>query len=125
MKKTVMLTAPLLVLAFYGTSQVTTAQGNCEPQETPPVCQNAQQITINNNSKNISPRNICVNPGDTLTVNVTPSGSTASVEGKDGGWPNNSGSSFELHVPESEGDYDYNVHFEDGSCIDPRITVRR
>ena len=32
MKKTVMLTVPLLVLAYYGTTQVTTAQGVCERQ---------------------------------------------------------------------------------------------
>jgi len=125
MKKKVMLTVPVLVLAFYGTSQITTAQGNCAPPSGPmPACQNGRQITINNNSKNISPRNICVDAGDTITVNVTPNGTTASIDGKTGGWPTGSGSSFQLVVPNSPSTYDYNVHFEDGSCIDPRITVR-
>jgi len=49
--------------------------------------------------------------------------SSASVEGKDGGWPSGSGSSFTLVAPES-GTYDYNVYFSDGSCLDPRIQVK-
>ena len=49
MKKIVILTAPLLVLAIYGTSQVTTAQPNCVQQEGPmPACQSGQQITMTN-----------------------------------------------------------------------------
>jgi hypothetical protein len=50
-----------------------------------------------------------------------PSGSVT-IDGKDGGWPNGSGSSFTLTAPGS-GSYDYNVFFEDG-CIDPRISVQ-
>ncbi len=126
MKKIVILTAPLLVLAIYGTSQVTTAQPNCVQQEGPmPACQSGQQITINNQSKVIAPRNLCINAGDTVTFNVRPEGTTASIVGKNGGWPTDSGSSFQLVVPNDQSFYDYNVHFEDGSCIDPRITVKR
>ena len=125
MNKKVMLTVPIMVLAFYSTSQITTAQPNCAPPSGPmPDCMNAQQITINNNSKNISPRNICVNPGDTITVNVRPNGTTARIDAKSGAWPAGDGTSFQLFVPETPGIYDYNVHFEDGSCIDPRVTVR-
>ena len=123
MKKTVMFTVPLLVLAYYGTSQVTTAQGQCEPAVEVPACQNGRQVTINNNTKAVAPPNLCITAGDTLTFNVKPSGTSASVEGKDGGWPTGSGSSFEVIVPDADGVYEYNVHFEDGSCLDPRITV--
>ena len=128
MKKTIMLTVPLLVLAYYGTSQVTTAEVECVKQPGDmPTCQNAPHVNINNQSKNISPRNICGTPGQTITFNVTPNGTTASMEGKDGGWPMGSGSSWQIVVPEAEaGEYfDYNVHFEDDSCIDPRITVSK
>ncbi len=124
MKKTVMLTAPLMILAYYSSTQVTTAQEPCEIRTPPDNCQPAQRITINNQSKNVSPPNVCLDAGNTITVNVTPSGS-ASMQGKDGGWPSGSGTSWELHAPETEGEYDYNVYFEDGSCLDPRITVRR
>jgi hypothetical protein len=54
-------------------------------------------------------------------VNVAPSGS-ATIAGKGGGWPNGSGSSFTITAP-GTGSYDYNVHFEDGSCVDPKISV--
>ena len=124
MKKTVMLAVPLLVLAYYGTTQVTTAQGVCErPQGEPQACNNGRQVTINNTSKIVSPPNLCIAAGDTVTFNVQPPGTTASVEGKDGGWPNDNGSSFDLVVPEGQPYYDYNVHFEDGTCLDPRISV--
>lgn len=125
MKKLLMLTVPLLLLAFYVTSPVTTAQGNCAPQEGPmPVCQDGSRININNISKRISPRNLCIDAGETVTFNVTPNGTTATVEGKNGGWPNGSGTSFEVVVPGDAPFYEYNVYFEDNSCIDPRITVK-
>jgi hypothetical protein len=118
---------PLCVVAFYGSSQVI-AQGACAPVETPAQCSGGQRITINNNSKTVSPRNLCARPGETITVNVTPNNTTAIVHGKDGGWPyatNGPDSSmFTLYAPE-EGDYEYNITFQDGSCVDPRITVRR
>jgi len=47
------------------------------------------------------------------------------MEGKDGGWPNESGPSFTITAPEAVGEYDYNVIFDDGTCIDPRIVVRK
>jgi hypothetical protein len=57
-----------------------------------------------------------------IDVIVTPSGTTASINGKSGGWPSGSGSSFTITAPD-QGTYDYDVTFEDGSCIDPRISV--
>jgi hypothetical protein len=88
-----------------------------------PTCQDGTRITINNNSKTVAPPNLCVEPGETITVSVGPAETSASIEGKDGGWPSGSGSSFTLVAPQS-GSYDYNVHFSDGSCLDPRIVVK-
>jgi hypothetical protein len=122
MKKTILLAAPLGLVLFYGTSQVTAQDGECRSM-TVPVCQGGTRITINNNSNTVAPPNLCVDPGETITVNVSPEGTSARMEGKDGGWPNGSGSSFTLVAPES-GTFDYNVHFSDGSCLDPRIEVR-
>jgi hypothetical protein len=51
-KKTLLLTAaPLLVVAFYKAPEVT-AQ-SCATMEIPPVCQDGNRITINNDSKNV------------------------------------------------------------------------
>ncbi len=122
MNNKVFLVAPLCLIALHGTSQVT-AQDNCVAVDVPPVCQGGGQININNNSHNISPPNLCASPGETIEVIVTPAGTEASVFGKSGGWPNGSGESFTITAPEV-GDYDYNVSFDDGSCIDPRISVK-
>ncbi len=113
---------PLCLIALHGTSQVT-AQGSCEPMDVPPVCQGGGRITINTNSYNISPPNLCASPGETIVVNVTPAGTEASVYGKNGGWPSGSGASFTITAPD-DGEYNYNVSFADGTCIDPRITVK-
>jgi hypothetical protein len=122
-KKTLFLAAvPLLVVAFYKAPEVT-AQ-SCATMEIPPVCQNGNRITINNDSKNVSPPNLCVGPGETITVNVVPNGTSARIGPKSGDWPVGSGTSFPLTAPDS-GTHDYNVYFEDGSCLDPRIRVRR
>ena len=123
MTKKLLLAAPILMLSFYGTTRLT-AQPSCAPIDTPPVCQNTNQININNSGNSMGPPHICVDPGETITVNVSPSGTTASVMGKDGGWPNGSGAGFTITAPAS-GSYDYNVIFSDGSCVDPRITVGR
>ena len=120
MNKKLLLAAPLCLLAFHGTSQVT-AQGNCVTQEIPAACSGGGRITINNNTQNVSPPNLCASPGETIQVNVVPDGS-ASISGKSSGWPSGSGSSFTITAP-SAGSYDYNVYFEDGSCLDPRISI--
>ena len=122
MKKTILLAAPLGFVLFYGTSQVTAQDPECKSMSIP-TCQNGTRITINNNGKTVSPPNLCVDPGETITVNVVPGEATARIEGKDGGWPTGSGSSFTLTAPAS-GSYDYNVYFGDGSCLDPRIRVK-
>jgi hypothetical protein len=122
MNKKILIAIPLCLAGYYGTMQVT-AQGNCEAQSVPPVCQAGNRITINTNPHNISPPNICASPGQSIDVNVVPEGS-ASISGKDGGWPNGSGSSFVITAPDAVGDYDYDVTFDDGSCIDPRVTVK-
>jgi hypothetical protein len=122
MNKTILLAAPLGLVLFYGTSHVTAQQQECKSMSIP-TCQDGTRITINNNSQTVAPPNLCVDPGETITVNVSPDGTSASIEGKEGGWPNGSGSSFTLVAPES-GTHDYNVYFSDGSCLDPRIEVK-
>ena len=122
MNKTILLAALLGLVLIYGTSHVTAQQQECKSM-TVPTCQDGTRITINNNSKMVAPPNLCVDPGETITVSVSPEGTSASMEGKNGGWPNGSGSSFTLVAPES-GSYDYNVYFSDGSCLDPRIEVK-
>jgi hypothetical protein len=120
MNKKIFLALPLCILAFQGTSEVT-AQSNCVQQTIPAACSGGGRITINNNTNSVSPPNLCASPGQTIDVNVVPGGS-ASIAGKDGGWPSGSGSSFSITAP-SSGNYDYNVYFDDGSCLDPRISV--
>ncbi len=122
MNKKLLVILPLSLVMVQGAPKVT-AQDQCEPMDVPPVCQNARKITINVNSRKISPRNICVDPGQEIPVQVKPRGSTVTIEGKMGGWPSGSGEKFVIIAPE-EGEHDYNVYFEDGSCIDPRVTVK-
>ena len=122
MKKTILLAAPLALVLFYGTPHVTAQQPECKTMSVP-TCQDGTRITINNNSNTVAPPNLCVDPGETITVSVSPEGSSARIEGKSGGWPSGSGSTFTLVAPES-GTYDYNVYFSDGSCLDPRISVK-
>ncbi len=122
MNKKTFIALPLCLMALHGTSQVT-AQGNCVPMDVPPTCQGGGTININNNSHNISPRTLCASPGETIEVIVTPAGTEASIFGKSGGWPNGSGAGFTISAP-GDGDYDYNVSFADGTCIDPRISVK-
>jgi hypothetical protein len=121
MKKTILLAAPLGLVLFYGVSHVTAQDGVCRTMSIP-TCQNGTRININNNGNTVAPPNLCVAPGETITVSVSPEGTSARIEGKEGGWPSGSGSSFELVAPES-GTYDYNVYFSDGSCLDPRIEI--
>lgn len=123
MNKKLLLALPCTLVLFHGAPTVT-AQDECEPMDVPPECQNAPQISINTNSKNISPRNICVEPGQEIPVQVTPSGESVTLEGKSGGWPNASGPDILLIAPDDLGEYNYNVRFEDDVCIDPRLTVR-
>ena len=122
MNKAILLAAPLGLVLFYGTTLVTAQEQECRTMSVP-ACQDGTRITINNNANTVAPPNLCVDPGETITVNVSPDGTAARIEGKSGGWPNGSGSSFELVAPES-GTYDYNVYFSDGSCLDPRVTIK-
>ena len=123
MNKKYWLLAPALTLMAQSASQVN-AQDPCVVQEVPPVCQGGRRLTINVNSMRVSPPNLCARPGSSIDVNVVPN-SFVSIQPKgDRDWPRQSGSSFTLNVPEdASGAYDYNVYFEDGSCIDPRISV--
>jgi hypothetical protein len=122
MTKKFLIAIPFCLLGFHGTSQVT-AQGTCEEQRPPDQCQAASSLTINTQSRNISPPNICMSPGQNIAVNVVPEGS-ASIVGKGGGWPIGNGTSFSITAPAAAGNYDYNVTFDDGTCIDPRVTVK-
>lgn len=121
MNKKPLLLLPVSVLLIQGSPDVT-AQDPCEPIDVPPVCQAGNRITIiNNETYGIAPLNICAAPGDDIEVKVVPQGS-ARIEGKRG-WPSGSGESFIITAP-AAGEYNYNVYFEDGTCIDPRVTVK-
>ncbi len=120
MNKKVLIAIPLCLIGIHQTSQLT-AQDECVEVPVPPVCQGGSRITINTNTNNIAPPNLCASPGDSISVNVVPRGSVT-IDGKDGGWPNGLGSSFTITAP-ATGTYNYNVYFEDGSCVDPRISV--
>ena len=122
MKKTILLAAPLGLMVLYGTTQVTAQDQECRRMDIP-ACQDGNRITINTNGQSVAPPNLCVDPGETITVVVKPPGSSVTIEGKDGGWPSGSGSEFTLVAPDS-GTYDYNVYFEEGSCLDPRVRIR-
>jgi hypothetical protein len=125
MYKKTMIAGAILAAAVQGPT-ATVAQLACEVQEVPPVCQDADRININSNSRNISPRNICVNPGASISVKVTPAGSSVTIAPKnEAEWLHGSGETFTLQVPASAtGEFDYNVYFADDTCIDPRIKVR-
>ena len=120
MNKKILIAIPVCLLGIHGTSPVT-AQADCVEVSVPPTCQGGGRITINTTTKNVAPPNLCASPGESIDVNVQPDG-FVSIIGKSGGWPNGSGSSFTLTAP-AAGTYDYNVFFEDGSCVDPRISV--
>jgi hypothetical protein len=122
MNKAILLAAPLGLVLFYGMPHLTAQEQECRTMSIP-TCQDGTRITINNNGNTVAPPNLCVDPGKAITVSVSPEGTSARMEGKDGGWPSGSGQSFELVAPGS-GAYDYNVYFSDGSCLDPRITVK-
>ena len=122
MNKKTLLVLPLCVIGIHSATQVT-AQSVCQPIEVPSVCQGNHRININTISKNISPLNVCASPGEAITISITPANSTATIEGKNGGWPYGRGGTFTIVAPD-EGTYEYNVHFEDGTCIDPRISVK-
>ena len=108
-------------LLLLQSAPLVTAQDQCEPMNIPDQCQATSRITINTYTRNISPPNICAAPGDEIQVSVVPEGEVR-IAGKSG-WPNGAGAAFTIVAPEA-GDYEYNVYFGDGSCIDPRVTVR-
>ncbi len=124
MNKKLLLIAPVVV---FGLNEpfVVEAQTNCVIPSIPANCQAAPQITVNRNSMNVSPPNICASPGQTIPVQVRPMGETAEVVSKGGaGWLSGNGGEFEIYVPDdASGDFDYAIYFPDGSCIDPRISV--
>lgn len=125
MKKLMLLSASfLLVFALYEPSDVT-AQGNCEPMGGMANCRVGGRVTINNEGNIVGPPCVEIEPGGSITFNISPPGTTARIEPKNGGsWPFHNGESITLQAPSSDGDYDYNVYFSDGSCIDPRIRVK-
>ncbi|PWG68186.1 hypothetical protein DF186_25640, partial [Enterococcus hirae] len=60
--------ALLVAVAVQGPSRVV-AQDECATIEVPPVCQGGGQLTLNANSVNVSPPNLCATPGSTIQVN--------------------------------------------------------
>ena len=124
--KKLFLIAPLVLIGFNELATVD-AQVPCTVVEVPPDCLSAPRISINVDSKNISPRNICGSPGQSIPVSFRPENTenTVRIEPKtDNDWLRGEGSRFSIDIPASaNGEFEYNVYFEDGSCIDPRISV--
>ncbi|MEX0707580.1 MAG: hypothetical protein WD078_06410 [Woeseia sp.] len=113
----------------------------------PERCQAGRTITINHGPPGIivAPPDLCVNPGDTITVNISPPAkvNTVSTTAKSGkvadNWMNRSNDqpeSFELKVPEdatacSEDrindtcKFGYTIEITDFIIFDPMITIRQ
>ena len=96
MNKKLLLIAPVLVFGLNEPLKVE-AQDNCVIPNVPDNCQAARQITINKNSMDVSPPNICAAPGQTIPVQVRPIGETARVVSKGGAdWLSGDGGDFDL-----------------------------
>ena len=123
MNKKLLVLAPLALFGLNEPAEVG-AQADCATVNVPPVCQRGSQVTINTQTSNVSPPNVCASPGSSVSFNVVPTG-TAVVVSKNGtSWLSGSGNAFAINVPgDAAGSYDYAVFFEDGSCIDPRISI--
>lgn len=130
-----------------------TALGACSiPRQlaAPDKCQPGKNITINHGPRGIvvAPPDLCVEPGDTVTVNVVPdnrplnSVSTRAKRDNPGpdSWMNRSNSQFTgrftLEVPEDveacpidtindSCQYKYTIEIADFVILDPMITIRR
>lgn len=116
----------------------------------PESCQPGRNITINHGPRGVvvSPPNLCVQPGDTVSVNIVPNNlplnavsTTAKPDnpGQDD-WMNRSNNQstgrFTLEVPEeipacpkdTVDDtciYEYTIEIEGFVILDPMITIRR
>lgn len=123
-----------------------TALGACSAQSqlaAPDRCQAGKKITINHGPRGIivAPPNLCVKPGDTITVNTTPKNEPLKTEPTKAqsnnpghNWLNgsNSGhsSEFTLEVPQNvpgcptECTYKYTIVTNE-IIFDPMITIRR
>ena len=125
MNKKYLLAIPVCLFFLVQEPENVVAQDDCEVVNIPSQCQNGSRVNINANSRNISPRNLCMAAGESFDVNVTPNGRTAIIRSKTGeSWLNGGGESFRVDIPAgTSGDFDYEVRFDDGYCIDPRISV--
>jgi len=129
-----------------------TSLGACSAQSylaAPDRCQAGRIITINHGPRGIivAPPNLCVEPGQTVTVNIVPNElplntvSTRAKSGKTGdNWLNQSNNEstgrFMLDVPENvracpkdtidnSCKYKYTIEIADFAILDPMITIRR
>ena len=125
----------LVLIACGGPKDTTTTR--CVEIDIPAQCVRRNSITINYQSHIVAPPHICADRTKPIKVRVTPAdGPVRSVttwpklnhpdhtwlKGTNDPDPNR----FKLIPPPGipEGEYDYGVTFEDGFCIDPRISLR-
>ena len=76
MNKAILLAAPLGLVLLYGTPHLTAQEQECRTMSIP-TCQDGTRITINNNGNMVAPPNLCVDAGETITVSVSPEGTSA------------------------------------------------
>ena len=107
------------------------------PAQPPVACVATLHITITPSVAAVTaaPEHICVNRGDTITVNVAGSPKKGSVSmtpkvGKNT-WLSGSNASeagkFELFVNDdvADGTYKYIINTQSGAVLDPRVTIER
>lgn len=129
-----------LLLAF-GTGAVWAEDAKCERIEIKDTekCQGDKRfpiVTINAQTKEVHPKYVCAARESVIEFRVVPPGKTkvgsVAIKAKDpmNTWligtnsPRNK--RIEVTVPpsvENETDHDYNIIFDDGYCIDPRVRV--
>ena len=115
------------------------AQECARVEETDKKCQGLKHypvVTINAETKKLSPEFVCAARGSIIEFRVVPPGKTESdsidVKAKDesntwligANYPDKT--KIEVRVPlwvKNETIHSYNIFFADGSCIDPRVHV--
>lgn len=128
------MTTSLVLIACGGVKDVTPKV--CVVEVIPWRCVETAKININTISQKVSPRHICPEAGEDIEVKVTPhNGDVRSVatspklSDSEHDWLNGTNDpdagGFTLSPPDDspKGNYDYNVTFADGHCIDPRISL--
>lgn len=136
MHRKILLTSGLGLMIGACTQVSTTG---CKSYTPPKTCQGNPQVprvTLNLDTLEANPPNVCANRGETLVYNLVPTPSepgTVAVRAKNrsDSWlaGTNSPNPREIRVSipgwvEADSDHDYSFEMSDGKCLDPRVRVR-